>query len=66
MDARSPHPQGDRGASTTVKRAQRVLDDDMFGRALVNIAATQVWSAHRRDLVLPEVTRAEQDNLQCL
>jgi len=38
----------------------------MFGRALVNIAATQVWSAHRRDLVLPEVTRAEQDNLQCL
>lgn len=39
----------------------------MFGRALVNIAAaTQVWSAHRRNLVLPEVTRAEQDNLQCL
>ncbi len=67
MDARSPNPQADRGTFTTAKRGQAVLDDEMLGGALLNIAAaTQVWSAHRRDLVLPTVTRAGQVDLQCL
>ncbi len=67
MDVRSPNPQGDRGTSTTAKRAQAVLNDEMFGGALVKIAAAaQAWSAHRRGLVLPKATHAEQVDLQCL
>jgi hypothetical protein len=58
MEVRSSHPTGDRGTSTIAERAQAILEDEIAGGALANIAAaTRVWSAHRRDLVLPEVTR---------
>jgi hypothetical protein len=41
-----------------VQRMNDILRDEIQGGALANIAAaTRAWSAHRRDLVLPEVTR---------
>jgi hypothetical protein len=40
------------------ERAAAILRDEIANGALANIAATnQVWSAHRRDLIAPEVAR---------
>src|SRR6478672_13063453 len=40
------------------ERAAAILRDEIEHGALANIAAaSQVWSTHRRDLVIPEATR---------
>jgi len=40
------------------ERASAILRDEIANGALANIAAaSQVWSAHRRDLVTPETVR---------
>jgi hypothetical protein len=58
MDVRSPLLTPRPDSPSLTERAEAVLRDEMAGGALANIAAaSQVWSAHRRDLVLPEVTR---------
>jgi hypothetical protein len=58
MDVRSPLPKRRLDTPSLVERAEAVLRDEIAGGALANIAAaTQAWSAQRRDLVLPEVTR---------
>ncbi|MEX5720838.1 COG1470 family protein [Geodermatophilus maliterrae] len=58
MDVRSPHLLRDAGTPSLADRAQAVLRDEIAGGALANItAASQMWSAHRRDLVVPEMTR---------
>ena len=58
MNAESPDMMLDRGTPTVAERATAVLRDEIANGALANIAATsQVWSAHRRDLFLQEVTR---------
>lgn len=58
MDARSPLLTRRPGTASLVERAEAVLRDEIEGGALANVAAaTQAWSASRRDLLLPEVTR---------
>jgi hypothetical protein len=56
MDVRSPSPTRHAGTPSLADRADAVLRDEIANGALANItAASRVWSAHRRDLVLPEV-----------
>lgn len=58
MDARTPHRRGPPCMCTIAKRAHAILDDEIAADALANIAAAiRAWSAHRCDLMLPEVTR---------
>jgi hypothetical protein len=46
------------GTLTIGERAAAILRDEIEDGALANIAAaSQVWSAHRRDLLIPEATR---------
>src|SRR5918997_793454 len=52
MDVRSPLLTPRPDSPSLTERAEAVLRDEMAGGALANIAAaSQVWSAHRRDLV---------------
>ena len=58
MDATDGLSTGTRDGPVIVQRMNDILRDEIQGGALANIAsATRAWSAHRRDLVLPEVTR---------
>jgi len=58
MNAGSPMVMLDRGTPALVERATAILSDEIANGALANIAAaSQVWSAHRRDLITPEATR---------
>jgi hypothetical protein len=46
------------GTGTLGERAAAILRDEIEHGALANIAAaSQVWSAHHRDLLIPEATR---------
>jgi hypothetical protein len=46
------------GTTTLGERAAAILRDEIEHGALANItAASQVWSAHHRDLLTPKVTR---------
>ncbi len=46
------------GTLTLGERAAAILRDEIEHGALANIAAaSQVWSTHRRDLLIPEATR---------
>ena len=46
------------GAATLGERAAAILRDEIEQGALANIAAaSQVWSRHHRDLLIPEATR---------
>jgi hypothetical protein len=58
MSARTPVSTGDRGAPTFAERANAILNNEIASGALASIAsASQVWSANRRALVMPEMTR---------
>ena len=58
MNAGSPVVMLDSGTPTLAERATAILHDEIANGALANIAAaSQVWSAHRRDLIAPEATR---------
>lgn len=58
MNAGSPVVMPERGTLTLVERATAILCDEIANGALGNIAtASRVWSAHRRDLIAPEMTR---------
>jgi hypothetical protein len=58
MNAGSQVAMLDRGTPTLVERATAILRDEIANGALANIAvASQVWSAHRRGLITPELTR---------
>jgi hypothetical protein len=58
MNAGSPVVMPERGTLTLVERATAILRDEIANGALGNIAtASRVWSAHRRDLIAPEMTR---------
>jgi hypothetical protein len=58
MNAESPVVMPDAGTPTLADRAAAILRDEIGNGALANIAAaTQVWSRHRRDLLMPEATR---------
>lgn len=58
MNAGSQVASLDRGAPTLAERATAILHDEIANGALANIAAaSQVWSAHRRGLLTPEMTR---------
>jgi hypothetical protein len=57
MKARPPMVTRDPGIPTLAERVSAILRDEIADGALANIAAaSQVWSAHRRDLVMPEMT----------
>jgi hypothetical protein len=48
----------DRGTPTLTERVGAILRDEIANGALANIAAaSQVWSAHRRGLITPEMAR---------
>ena len=48
----------DRGTPTLAERATAILRDEIANGALANIAAaSQGWTAHRRGLITPEMTR---------
>ncbi|WP_448639307.1 hypothetical protein [Geodermatophilus sp. URMC 63] len=58
MDVRSPFPVQRADTSSLADRANAVLREEIASGALANIAAaSRVWSASRRDLVAPEITR---------
>jgi hypothetical protein len=58
MPVNPPAGRRDGGALLIAERVDAILRDEIANGALSNIvAAGQVWSAHRRDLVLPETTR---------
>jgi hypothetical protein len=58
MDVRSPGLTQHAQRPSLADRAHAVLRDEMASGALANVtAASQVWSAHRRDVVVPEMTR---------
>jgi hypothetical protein len=58
MDATYGLATGTRDGPVIAQRMNDILRGEIQGGALDNIAsATRAWSAHRRDLVLPEVTR---------
>jgi hypothetical protein len=58
MNAESPVAMLDRGTPTLAERATAILRDEIANGALANVAAaSQVWSAHRRGLITPEMTR---------
>lgn len=58
MNAGSQMARLDRGTPTLAERATAILRDEIANGALANIAAaSQVWSAHRRSLITPEMTR---------
>jgi hypothetical protein len=58
MDTTDGLSTGTRDGPVITQRMNDILRDEIQGGALANIAAaTRAWSAHRRDLVLPEVTR---------
>jgi hypothetical protein len=58
MNAGSPVAMLDGGTPTLAERATAILRDEIANGALANIAATsQVWPAHRRNLIAPEATR---------
>jgi len=58
MDVTYGPARGTRDGPDIAQRMDDILRDEIRGGALANIAsATRVWSAHRRDLVLPEATR---------
>ena len=53
-----PSARLDRGTPTLVERATAILRDEVANGALANIAAaSQGWTAHRRGLITPELTR---------
>jgi hypothetical protein len=57
MDAGSP-VMLERGTPTLTDRATAVLREEIANGALANIAAaSQVWSTHHRNLIIPEATR---------
>jgi hypothetical protein len=57
MDAGSP-VMLERGTPTLTERATAVLREEIANGALANIAAaSQVWSTHHRNLIIPEATR---------
>ena len=58
MNAGSPVAMLDRGTPTLAQRAAAILSDEIANGALANVAAaSQSWSAHRRDLIGPEAAR---------
>ena len=58
MDVRSPGPTQHAEPPSLADRAHAVLRDEIASGALANVtAASRVWSAHRRDVVVPEMTR---------
>jgi hypothetical protein len=58
MNAGSQVARLDRGTPTLAERATAILRDEIANGALANIAAaSHVWSAHRRGLLTPEMTR---------
>jgi hypothetical protein len=58
MNAGSQVASRDRGVPTLAERAAAILHDEIANGALANIsAASQVWSAHRHNLIAPEMTR---------
>lgn len=58
MNAGSPMVMLDRGTPPLAERATAILRDEIASGALANVArASQVWSAHRRDVFAPEATR---------
>ena len=58
MDATAPPWTGARDGPAIAQQMNRILRDEIAGGALANIAsAARVWSAHRRDQIVPEVTR---------
>jgi hypothetical protein len=58
MDVRSPGLTQHAQPPSLADRAHAVLRDEIASGALANVtAASRVWSAHRRDVVVPETTR---------
>jgi len=58
MNARPQAARLDYGTPTLAERATAILRDEMANGALANIAAaSQGWTAHRRGLITPAVTR---------
>lgn len=58
MDVRSPGLTQHAQPPSLADRAHAVLRDEIASGALANVtAASRVWSAHRRDVVVPEMTR---------
>ena len=58
MDATAPPWTGASDGPAIAQQMNRILRDEIAGGALANIAsAARVWSAHRRDQIVPEVTR---------
>lgn len=58
MEATSGPATGTWDGPDIAQRMTDILRNEIRGGALANIAsATRAWSAHRRDLVLPEATR---------
>jgi hypothetical protein len=58
MDATSPLATGVRDAADIVQQMKGILRDEIARGALANIdTATGVWSAHRRDQLLPALAR---------
>jgi hypothetical protein len=58
MDATAPLSTRARDRPAIAQQMNRILQEEIAGGALANIAtATRVWSAHRRDHVVPGLTR---------
>jgi hypothetical protein len=58
MDVTAPLSKGARDGAAIAQQMNKILRDEIASGALANIAsAARVWSAHRRDHMVPELAR---------